>query len=455
MNHPMITSRFATSLTVVVLVLSFFATRADALDMKRMMLSNGAVLMVSEQHLLPMITVEMAFDAGSRRDPKGKEGLAELTANSLTQGTKDLTATEFNQKVDFMGSEVGIIASRDFANASFVSLKKYEDQTLSLLAQVLTNPGLRPADIERKRAEMVAGINAEEESPRYVAEVTFGKTLFGADSPYGHPSEGFKETTGKLTPEDVTKFYHEFYKIGGTIIAVAGDVNAEEFKAKLEHQFAALQGAVAAQPAPPAPNIAPGLHPVLINQNVAQANVVLGFGGIERANPDYYKLLVMNHILGGGGLTSRLMKEVRSNKGLAYGVGSGFDGGKFPGSFRAILQTKNKSANEAIAEVLHQLRLMQEKPVTGEELGQTKKYLVGSFPLKYDTLGKIDSFMLQVELYGLGLDYPERYPKIVENITSDDVLAGAKKYLHPDAAILVVVANQEEAAIKVDSLLPH
>ncbi len=447
--------RSTTSAIAALLALGLLATRADALDIKRMTLSNGAVVMVSEQHLLPMVTVGIAFDAGSRRDPKGKEGLAELTANSLTQGTKDLTATEFNQKVDFMGSEISVGASRDFASASFTSLKKYEDQTLGLLAQVLTNPGLRPADIERKRAEMVAAINAEEESPRYVAEVTFGKTLFGPDSPYGHPSEGFKDTTAKLTPEDVKKFYHDFYKMGGAVIAVAGNVTADEIKAKLEKQFAALQGAVPQQPAPPAPTVAPGIHPTLINQNVAQATVILGFGGVERSNPDYYKLQVMNHILGGGGLTSRLMKEVRSKKGLVYGVGSGFDAGKFPGSFRTILQTKNKSANEAIAATLQQIRLMQEQPVTEEELGSTKKYLVGSFPLKYDTLSKIDSFMLQVELYGLGLDYPQRYPKLVEDVTRDDVLAGAKKYLHPDAAILVVVANQQEAAIKVDSLLPH
>src|ERR1700724_2949500 len=170
--------KYRLTLIAVILALSSFATRASALDMKRMTLSNGAVLMVSEQHLLPMVTVALAFDAGSRRDPKGKEGLAELTADSLTQGTKDLTATEFNQKVDFMGSEVSVGASRDYASASFTSLKKYEDQTLSLLAQVLIDPGLRPADIERNRAEMVAGINAEEESPRYVAEVTFMKTLF-------------------------------------------------------------------------------------------------------------------------------------------------------------------------------------------------------------------------------------------------------------------------------------
>jgi len=152
---------------------------------------------------------------------------------------------------------------------------------------------------------------------------------------------------------------------------------------------------------------------------------------------------------------SRLMKVVRSKAGLAYHVASVFDARKFPGPFAVVLQTKNKSANEAIAETLHQIRLMQEAPVTDDEMSQTKKYLVGSFPLKFDTLGKIDSFMLQVELYGLGLDYPDRYPKLIDDVTKDDVLAGAKKYLHPDAAILVVVANQQEAAIKVDSFLPH
>src|SRR5271166_4430966 len=120
-------SRTVTSITGALLALSLVASRADALEMKRMTLSNGAVLLVSEQHLLPMVTVAIAFDAGSRRDPKGKEGLAELTANSLTQGTKDLTETEFNQKVDFMGSEVSVGAGRDTAEAGFTSLKKYED----------------------------------------------------------------------------------------------------------------------------------------------------------------------------------------------------------------------------------------------------------------------------------------------------------------------------------------
>jgi zinc protease len=120
-----------------------------------------------------------------------------------------------------------------------------------------------------------------------------------------------------------------------------------------------------------------------------------------------------------------------------------------------VLQTKNKSSNDAIKTVLQQIRLMQEQPITDDELGSTKKFLIGSFPLKFDRLSSITGFMLQVELYGLGLDYPDRYPKLVGDVTKDDVLAAAKKYLHPDATILVVVANQQEAAIKPDSLEPH
>lgn len=444
---------FLTAFAVALLALGFSPVRANALEIKRMTLSNGAVLLVSEQHQLPMVTMAIAFDAGSRRDPKGKEGLAQLTASCLSQGTKKLTATEFNQKTDFMGSAVGVGADRDYATASMTSLKKYEDQTLGLLAEILTQPGLRPADIERKRAEQVASIKAQEEQPGYVAEVTFTKKLY-SDNPYGHPSEGYADTVAKLTPADVTGFYHEFYKTGGAVIAVAGDVSADEIKSKLEKQLAGLQGTVPAQTPPPQITVASGLHLDLIDRNVAQANIVLGFGGVERSDPDFYRLQVMNYILGGGGFASRLMREVRSKQGLAYSIGSGFDAAKFPGSFRAILQTKNQSANEAIKEVLQQIREIQEQPVSEDEIGPAKKYLVGSFPLKFDRLSSIAGFMLQVELYGLGLDYPDRYPKLIEQVTREDVLAAAKKHLHPDAAILVVVANQNEAAVKVDGLEP-
>ena len=425
----------------------FAATPSHALDIKKMTLSNGATLLVSDEHQLPMVTVMIEFDAGTRRDPKGKEGLAELTARCLSQGTKELTAPEFDQKADFMGSSVAVSAGRDYSTAGMTSLKKYQGDTLKLLAGILTQPGLRDADIERKRAEQVAEIKAAEEQPGYTADVEFTKDLFG-DTPYGHPGAGSSESVAKLTNDDVRGFYRDQYKLGNAIVAVAGDVSADEVKVSLEKALAGLSGSVAPQPEPPPITVAPGLHVKLIDRNVMQANIIMGSGGVERSNPDFYRLKVMNYILGGGGFSSRLVKVVRSEHGLAYSVNGGFEPGKFQGAFSIGLQTKNQSSNEAIDLILQQLREIQEKPVSDAELDGAKKFLIGSFPLGIERQSAIASFMVQIEFYGLGLDYAEQYPKLIGSVTKDDVLAVAKKYLHPDSMIVVAVANQSEAKIK-------
>ncbi|HZC46324.1 MAG TPA: pitrilysin family protein [Candidatus Acidoferrum sp.] len=423
------------------------ATPSHALDIKKMTLSNGATLLVSEQHQLPMVTVMIEFDAGTRRDPKGKEGLAELTARCLSQGTKELTAPQFDQKVDFMGSSVAVSAGRDYADAGMTSLKKYQGETLQLLAGILMQPGLRDADIERKRADQVAEIKAAEEQPGYTASVEFVKDLFG-DSPYGHPGGGYSESVAKLTKDDVRGFYRDYYKLGSAIIAVAGDVAADEVKVSLEKGLAGLSGKVEPQAEPSPITIAPGLHVKLIDRDVRQANIIMGAGGVQRSNPDFYRLKVMNYILGGGGFSSRLVKTVRSQQGLAYSVNSGFEPGKFQGAFTVGLQTKNQSSNQAIDLILQQLREIQEKPVSDAELDGAKKFLIGSFPLALERQNAIASFMIQMEFYGLGLDYADQYPKLIGSVTKDDVLAVAKKYLHPDSMIVVAVANQSEAKIK-------
>ncbi len=427
--------------------LVFAATPSHALDIKRTTLSNGAVLLVSEQHQLPMVTLLIAFDAGTRRDPKGKEGLAELTARCLSQGTKDLTAPEFNQKVDFMGSSVGVSAGRDYSTAAMTTLKKYQGETLQLLAGILTQPGLRDADIERKRVEQVAEIKAAEEQPGYTADVEFVKELFG-DRPYGHPGEGSADSVGKLTNDDVRGFYRDYYKLGSAIIAVAGDVTADEVKASLEKALAGLAGSVPPQAEPPPIKLEPGFHVKVIDRNVVQANIIMGSGGVARSNPDFYRLKVMNYILGGGGFSSRLVKVVRSEHGLAYSVSSSFEPGKFQGAFTIGLQTKNQSSNQAIDLIVQQMREIQEKPVSDAELEGAKKFLIGSFPLGIERQSAIASFMAQIEFYGLGLDYAEQYPKLIGAVTKDDVLAVAKKYLHPDSMIAVAVTNQSEAKIK-------
>jgi zinc protease len=447
-------ARAAATVLAAVGLLALYVPASHALEIRRTKLNNGAVLLVSEQHQLPMVSIAIAFDAGSRRDPAGAEGLAELTAASLEQGTKELSVSDFNQKIDFMGGSISVGADRDYVYASMTSLKKYEDDTLHLLAQSLENPGLRDNDIVRKRGDQVAAIKASEEEPGYTAMVAFAKLLFG-NGPYGHPTEGFADSVAKLTPDEVRNFYHRYYRMGDAVIAVVGDVDLNTIKSRIDQEITGLAGTVPAQAEPAAPSIAPGIHADLINRNVAQANLILGSGGIARSNPDYYKIQVMNYILGGGGFSSRLMKEVRSKAGLAYSIDSAFSAGKFPGAFAVVLQTKNQSAQEALKLILAQVREIQNQPVSDLELASAKKYLIGSFPLRLDRQSQIVSFMLQVELYGLGLDYAERYPKLIGEVTSLDVKETAQKYLHPDALDLVAVANQSLAKINTAALSPQ
>jgi zinc protease len=231
------------------------------------------------------------------------------------------------------------------------------------------------------------------------------------------------------------------------ILAVVGDVNPEALQTKLIPRLSAWTGApVATEQFTPA--FAEGPEREGIDRTVTQASIVLGHRGISRDNPDYYALAVMNYILGGGGFGSRLVDEIRVKRGLAYSVASFFDARKYPGSFQVVLQTKNASAREAIALVLQEMERMRTEPVSADELNRAKKYLTGSFPLRLDTQRKLADFLTLVEYFGLGLDYPERYPSLINAVTREEVARVAKRYLHPEKAILVVVANLKEAGLE-------
>ena len=206
------------------------------------------------------------------------------------------------------------------------------------------------------------------------------------------------------------------------------------------------------QAAPPAPDVAPGIHPTLVDRNVVQATIIMGSGGVARSNPGL--LPAAGDELHPGRRRLRLaLDENRAQQGgLAYSIASGFDAGKFAGSFAINTQTKNKSTNEALQLISNNCATSRNIRSPTPSSTSAKKYLIGSFPLKLDRQSSIASFILQVQLYGLGLDYIDRYPKLIQAVTKDDILRVARKYLHPDALILVAVANQAQAAINVAKL---
>jgi zinc protease len=226
-----------------------------------------------------------------------------------------------------------------------------------------------------------------------------------------------------------------------------GDVTGNEVKTKLLPQLEKWPTAEIPE-TPFVSTFTKEQKTVKIDRPITQANIILGHIGVKRENPDFYTLTVMNYILGGGGFASRLFEEIRNKRGLAYSVASFFDPGKYPGSFQIVLQTKNSSAREAISLILQQMERIRKEPVSEKELEGAKKYLIGSFPMRLDTQGKLVNFLTQVEYFGLGLDYPERYPSLINSVSQEEVLRVAKKYLDPKNYILVIVASLKEAGME-------
>ena len=413
---------------------------------EKTVLPNRLVLIVCKEQSLPFVTFQLLIDSGSRRDPSGEEGLAHLAAKGLLLGTSKHTVTTINEDLDFMGASLNSSSGRDYATLSLRVLKKDVDKGFDLFMEALTQPTFPEEEIRREAEKILAAIQSSEDQPEEVAEREFQENLF-LTSPYGHPVEGTRESLPRLTREAVLRFYRTYYHPNNAILTIVGDVTGEEVKAKLvprlerwsmgEIPKESFHTTFAKEP-----------KTVKTNRPITQANIILGHAGVKRENPDFYALTVMNYILGGGGFSSRLMAEIRNKRGLAYSVASFFDPGKYPGSFQIILQTKNASAREAISLALQQMELIKRETVSEKELEGAKKYLVGSFPMRFDTQAKLVSFLSQVEYYGLGGDYPNQYPSLINSVTKEEVLRVAKKYLHPENYILVIVANLKEAGME-------
>jgi zinc protease len=437
---------FATvALCLIPVALGASAATAAGPPAKRQTLPNGALLIVSEQHTLPLVVMQILIDAGSRRDPPGKEGLAALTADLLTEGTKTRTASQISEATDFIGASLDTSADTDAASASLVVLAKDLDTGLDLLTDVLLHPTFPEAEVARRREATLATIKANEDDPGNVAQRAFLKALFG-DGPYGHPVIGTADAVRRLTRNDVLAFYTTTYRPERTIITVAGDVTMAEIAGRFGsalHDWSPGSTPPFEYPAttwPPAETIT-------IQKPITQANIILGQRGVARDNPDYYALTVMNFILGGGGFTSRLLDNIRTKGGLAYSVASLFTVNKAPGSFEVIMQTKNTSADDAIRRACEEIERIRREPVSDDELAGAKLYLTGSFPLRLDTTSKIVGFLGQVELFHLGMDYADTYVQRINAVSRDDVLRVARQYLHPDQLLLVAVADLAQAKI--------
>jgi zinc protease len=431
---------------ILVVVLFAIDSSSYALDVKRTVLDNGLTLLTVERHNLPMVKVAVGLNAGSLMEPAEKAGLANLTASLLTEGTQSRTSREISEAIEFVGGSIGASGGDDYSTVSLSILKKDVDLGFDLLADIMLRPSFPEDELIKKRERIKANLKAREEDPGFVASKAFKKAVFG-DHPYGRLVAGTEETLDAISREDVVNFHSAYYVPNSAIMAVVGDISAAEVTALLKRYFSDWHPRKVAKNEL-TPHKKRERRIIKIDKDLTQATIDLGHLGVSRDNPDYYALSVMNYILGGGGFASRLMINVREEKGLVYDIHSFFAADKYGGSFQVGLSTKNTSANTAISDVLDEIRRIKTEPVTDAELSDAKSFLTGSFPMRIETSSRIAGFLVAVEYYDLGVEYIDNFPVYINSISKRDILRVAKKYLDDANFTLVVVADQEKAALK-------
>ncbi len=417
-----------------------------AMNAQREILPNGLVLITSRQPALPIVSVRLLIRAGSRHDPADRHGLANLTSRLLTLGTAGRDAMSISGLIEGLGAHLRADCYREQSSLDLNILRKDLDTGLALLGEVLTAASFPRQEVERTKQSILASLRAKKDHPGAIARDAFREALYPG-SFHGRPVEGSEESLSRLDRDAVMDFHRRYYRPDRTLLVAAGDITHEEMRQKLTR---ALAGWLAGGGEADAPVVlpAPKRAAVRLDRDLAQSNIVMGHEGPLRMNPDHYANRVMNQILGGGDLTSRLGDSIRNRRGLAYSVYSYFAAGRNTGRFQVAMQTRNESAREAIAVARAEIERMRRGGVTAEELRDAKSYLTGSFALGLDTNDDIADFLGQVEYLDLGLDYADRYPGMIRKVTVEDVLRVARKYLQPEKLILVVVGNLRKAGLE-------
>ncbi len=392
---------------------------------------------------LPMIDIRVTFAAGSARDGK-QPGVAALTSRMLTQGAGGLSADQIAQAFEDVGASIGTGALRDM---SWLSLRSLSDPTflepaLEAFTHVLWHPDFPQADFVRSQNQTLLGIKAAEASPGKIASKAFYKALYG-DHPYATPIEGTKASVEALTTNDLKAFHQRYFVARNGVLAITGDLTRSDAEKLAERLSSGLKKG---EPAPATPKV-PALKEakeIRIPFPSRQAHVYMGHPGIERGNPDYYPLYLGNHILGGGGFTSRLVKEVRVKRGYAYSVYSYFLLMAAQGPYQIAMQTRGSQVDDAIKVSRETLKQFIADGPDDDEITASKKNITGSFPLRIASNGDIVEYLAVIGFYKLPLDYLDTFTQHIEAVTAEQITDAFKRHVHPDQMVTVIVGGDKE-----------
>ncbi len=412
---------------------------------ERVVLDNGMVLYLLEDHELPLFKITAHFRTGAVYEPEEKAGLANLVGSVMRRGgTKSRTPEQMNEELEFIAASVETGISRESGSAALSTMKKDIDKGLEIFADVLMNPAFREEMIRKEKDEILENIRRENDTPRKIIFREFRKIMYKADHPYSRKIIGYKDTVESITRDDMVAFHKKYFCPNNVIMGISGDFDTKEILGRLKAVFADWKRSEIDFPEVPAVEKKFQRSINYIYKDVNQASVVFGHIGINRLNKDYFPIKIMNFILGGGSFTSRIPSKVRSDEGLAYSAYSGFHTPRDLGFFFASCQTKSESTVKAINFALEEVRKIREEDVGDDELELAKDTYINQFIFKFTSSASIVGQMVGIEYEGLPLDYLDTYVDNIKVITKEDILRVAKEYLHPDDIKLLVIGDMEQ-----------
>lgn len=417
-----------------------------ALQIQNWTLENGARVLFVENHTIPMLDVSVEFDAGARRDPAGKAGLAAFTNGMLARGVlaagtePALSEAQVSDAFADTAAQRGGAAGSERAGASLRTLSSpaERDAALTLLARVLAQPSF-PADIiARDKARTIAHLKEALTKPEAIADKAFWHALYG-DHPYGQQAS--PESVATIERADILEFHRSHYVADRAVIAMIGDISradADAIAQQLTQRLPRLPNSTDALPA--MPEVPPAhAEELRIAHPASQAHILIGAPALQRNDPDYFTLTVANYILGGGGFVSRLTREVREKRGLSYSIYSYFSPMAQPGPFQIGLQTSKAQADEALKVVRSTLATFLQEGPTNAELKAAKDNLIGGFALRIDNNRKILDNIAAIGYYRLPLDYLDTWTAKVAQVTVADIRAAFARKVALDKLVTVVV----------------
>lgn len=417
------------------------ATAALAIDIKRVVSPGGIEAWLVEDHKVPVLALEWAFEDAGAVDPAGKEGLANLASHALDEGAGPYDSQAFQTRLQDSAVALSYSAGRDAFTGSLRTLTERRDEAFELTRLSMAEPRFDAEAVERMRASVLSSLKRDLADPNYVARRLFYGTAY-PNHPYGGEIRGTLDSLPRIAPDDLRAFAKGQFGRDRLVVTAAGDIAPDDLGKALDGIFGGLPATTSVAAIADTAPLGLG-ETILAPRPTAQTFMLMGQTGVKRADPDWYAASVMNYVLGGGGFGSRLMNEVREKRGLSYGVYSYLIPMDHTALVMASGSTVNAKAGQALDIIRQEWARMAESGLTDTELADAKTYLTGSFPLQLGSTQSIARTLLQVRRDRLGIGYLDQRDQYINGVTQDDIRRVAKRLLDPTKLLTVLVGRPE------------